>query len=119
MLLGEEETYIPQMDTRMVAMWRDRTNGASDMAPAKIKWLIIHAVKRSGLYLSKLATIGAMWRGGRGVKFRRRYSGERTKKGRIMEAAKVTMENMTREKEPMRPISPRASSDFFVEAASE
>lgn len=29
--------YIPQMETRTIAMWRDLTNGARDIAPAKIR----------------------------------------------------------------------------------
>ena len=89
------------------------------MAPAKIRWLTIHAVNNSGLYLLRTTPMGAMRRGGRGVKFGRSYSGERTMNGRTIELVKVMMENMTREKEPMRPISPRASSDFCVEEVSE
>ena len=43
------DTDNPQMETMMVAIFNDRTKGARDIAAAKIKWLIIHAVVRSGL----------------------------------------------------------------------
>lgn len=54
----------------MVAVRRDLTNGVSDIAAAKIKWLYIQAVSRSGLYLSMVVAKGARLGGGRGVKLR-------------------------------------------------
>ena len=38
-------------------------------------------------------------------------SGETTRDGRITDEAKVTIEKITRDKEPRRPISPRVSDD--------
>ena len=43
-------TYMPQIETRIVAILRDLTKGASAIEAAKIMWLTIHAVIRSGLY---------------------------------------------------------------------
>lgn len=114
-----EKIYIPQIETRTIAMWRDLTNGARDIAPAKIRWLTIHAVSNSGLYLFRVVTMDAIRGGGRGVKLPRSYSGEWTMNGRTIDPVKWMRENMTKEKEPIRPISPRVSPDFWAEAGAE
>lgn len=103
------DTYIPQMETMMVAIFNDRTKGARDMAAAKIKWLVIHAVIKSGLYSLSFLTRGAMLCGGRGVNPLFSWSGDCTTQGSRMEPAKVMIEKTTRDKEPTRPMSPRAS----------
>lgn len=69
-------TYMPQMETRIVAILRDRTKGARAMEAAKIMWLTIHAVIRSGLYSLSNVTMGAIPRGGLGVKARFSDSGD-------------------------------------------
>jgi len=111
-------TYIPHTETRMVAMRRDLTNGARHMAEAKMRWLYIQAVRRSGLYLLIVATNGAILGGGLGVNPRFSLSGDLTTQGRRTEPTKVMTENITREKEPMRPTSPRVSVEFSTEACS-
>ena len=93
----------------MVAIFNDRTKGAKNIAAAKIKWLIIHAVVRSGLYSLSFVTKGAMLRGGRGVNPLFSLSGDCTTQGSRMEPAKVIMENTTSDKDPTRPMSPKAS----------
>ena len=40
---------MPQMETRMVAIWRERTKGARHMLPAKRRWEYCHVVRRSGM----------------------------------------------------------------------
>ncbi len=112
------ETYIPQIETRMVAMRRDLTNGARHMEAAKMRWLYIHAVRRFGLYLLIVANRGAILGGGRGVNPRFSLSGDWTIQGRRTEPTKVMTENMTREKDPMRPTSPSVSVEFSIEACS-
>ena len=111
---------IPQIDTRTVAMCRERTKGARNMAPAKIRWLSIHDVRRSGLDPCKNFASGAIAAGGRGVKLRcpglASLSGDLTTNGRKMEPIKVTMEKIRRESEPIRPMSPRASDDSAIDA---
>lgn len=103
------------MDTMMVAICRLLTNGAINIAPAKMMWLNCQAVRRSGLHLSSAVTKGAKGprkAGGRGVNGREReVSGAWTTNGRRMDATKVIMEKTTRDKEPTRPTSPRASLD--------
>ena len=88
------------------------------IAPAKMIWLTCHAVRRSGLRLLTAVTKGAKGprkAGGRGVNGREReVSGDLTIKGRSIDAMKVIMENMTSEREPTRPTSPRVS--FEAEA---
>ena len=83
------------------------------MAPAKMMWLHCQAVKRSGLRLFSAVTKrakGPMKAGGRGVNGRERdVSGDWTTKGRRIDAMKVMMEKTTRDREPTRPTSPRAS----------
>ena len=58
-----------------------------------------------------VVTKGAMLGGGRGVKPGFSSSGDLTIHGRRTEPTNVTIENTTRERLPMRPISPRASED--------
>lgn len=58
---------MPHIETMIVAIFNDRTKGARLMAPAKMIWLIIQAVIRSGLYWCRLLTKGAILLGGRGV----------------------------------------------------
>jgi len=93
----------------MVAIFNDRTKGAKDMEAAKIKWLVIHAVIRSGLYSLSFLTRGAMLCGGRGVNSLFSLPGDCTTQGSRTDPANVTIENTTRDKEPTRPTSPRAS----------
>lgn len=50
-------------------------------------------------------------RGGRGVKADFLLSGERTPNGRTMELTTVMKENITSDKLPIRPTSPRVSED--------
>lgn len=114
---------IPQTDTSMVAMCNERTKGARNMAPAKMMWLSIHAVSRSGLeVLTSFArgARGARTAGGRGVKLRwpglDSSSGDLTTKGRKIEPMNVTSEKMSRDKDPMRPMSPRGSDESAIEA---
>ena len=117
--IARGETYIPQTETRMVANRKDLTNGARDIAAAKMRWLIVQAVRRSGLLaftaLMKEASIG----GGRGVKPRFSSSGDLTIHGRMMEPANVMMEKMTKESEPIRPMSPRVSVEAWAAAGFE
>ena len=56
-------------------------------------------------------TIGAMLGGGRGVKPGFSSSGDFTIHGRRTEPANVTMEKTTKERLPIRPISPKVSGD--------
>lgn len=107
------------MDTRTVAIWRDLTNGVSPIANAKIRWLYIQAVTRSGLYFAMVVTNGAIVGGGRGVNRPLSKSGDFTSQGSVTEAVSVMMENMTREREPTRPTSPSLSVDSEVEASAE
>ena len=101
---------MPHTETRMVAMRRERTKGARHIEPANIKWLHCQAVRRSGLFLWRYAMNGGRLAGGRGVKFLAGPSvGDWTTQGRRIEAMKVMMEKTTREREPTRPTSPRAS----------
>jgi len=106
---GCSGTHIPQMETMMVAIFNDRTKGAKDMEAAKIKWLVIHAVMRSGLYSLSFLTRGAMLCGGRGVNSLFSLPGDCTTQGSRTDPANVTIENTTRDNEPTRPMSPRAS----------
>lgn len=106
------------MDTRTVAMWRDLTNGVSPIANAKIRWLYIQAVTRSGLYFAMVVTSGAIVGGGRGVNRPLSKSGDFTSQGSVTEAVSVMMEKMTREREPTRPTSPSLSVDSEVEASA-
>lgn len=106
---GCGDTYIPQMETMIEAIFNDRTKGAKDMEAAKIKWLVIHAVIRSGLYSLSFLTRGAMLCGGRGVNSLFSLPGDCTTQGSKMDPANVTIENTTRDNEPTRPMSPRAS----------
>ena len=104
---------IPHIDTMTVAICKLLTKGAIHIAPAKIMWLNCQAVKRSGLVLFNAVTKGAKGprnAGGRGVNGRlREESGDCTTKGSRIEAMKVMSEKTTREREPTRPTSPRAS----------
>ena len=63
----------------------------------------------------------AMAGGGLGVKLRppdlELSSGDWTTNGRKTDPMNVTIENMRREREPMRPMSPRGSSDSAIEAS--
>lgn len=102
-----------------MAIWRDLTNGVSPIANAKIRWLYIQAVTRSGLYFAMVVTNGAIVGGGRGVNRPPSISGDFTSQGSVTEAISVMMENMTREREPTRPTSPSLSVDSEVEASAE
>lgn len=106
-----DDTYMPHIETSVVANRSEVTNGARAIEPAKMRWEIIHAVMRSGLYSLIFVTIGAMLGGGRGVKPGFSSSGERTTHGSSTDPAKVMMEKTMRERLPIRPISPRASLD--------
>lgn len=112
---------IPQIDTSTVAMCSDRTNGARNMAPAKIMWLSIQAVSRSGFALDNRLARGAAAGDERGVKLRCRgfesLCGDWTTKGRRTEPMKVTMENMSRDRDPIRPMSPSGSFESAMEAS--
>ena len=112
-------TYIPHTETRMVAEWRDRTSGVRSIAQAKIRWLTIHAVSRSGRYLMRTLTRGAMLGGGLGVNPIFSSSGDSTRSGRSTDPAKVRMENTTRLRLPIRPISPRVSVDCLTCSGAE
>ena len=111
---------IPQILTMTVAICKLRTKGAIHMALAKIMWLNCQAVKRSGLRSLSAVTNGAKGpkkAGGRGVNGREReVSGDWTTNGRRTEAIKVMIEKTTRDREPTRPTSPRASleAEAFV-----
>lgn len=102
-----------------MAICRDLTNGVSPIANAKIRWLYIQAVTRSGLYFAMVVTNGAIVGGGRGVNRPLSKSGDFTSQGSVTEAVSVMMENMTRESEPTRPTSPSLSVDSEVEASAE
>ena len=102
-------TNIPHMETMMVAIFNDRTKGAKDIAAAKIRWLIIHAVVRSGLISCSFLTKGAMQCGGRGVNAFFSFSGDLTSQGSRSEPANVMIEKTTSESDPTRPMSPRVS----------
>lgn len=103
------------------------------MAKAKMRWEYCQAVRRSGFFVGrwevrgwrsgiKTSTMGRRKGGGRGVKCRAGRGeilaegevGDRMTMGRPMDAMKVMMEKTTREREPTRPISPRASALFFA-----
>ena len=109
----------------MVAMRRDLTKGARHIAPANIRWLYCQAVRRSGLWDSKILRKGfrkgTRRGGGRGVNGRLRAeeseSGDSIIQGRPMEARKVIIEKITREREPTRPTSPRWSAEALVRAS--
>lgn len=100
---------IPQMETMMVAICKERTKGAKHIAPAKIRCDHCQAVRRSGLFLFRVSIRGARVGGPRGVNLRRSWSGDWTTKGRRTEPAKVMIEKTTRERDPTRPTSPRVS----------
>lgn len=102
-----------------MAIWRDLTNGVSPIANAKMRWLYIQAVTRSGLYFAMVVTNGAIVGGGRGVNRPLSKSGDFTSQGRVTVAMSVIMEKMTREREPTRPTSPSLSADSEVEASAE
>ena len=89
------------------------------MAPAKMRWLSIHAVSRSGLHFLNVMMSFARLGGGRGVKVSFSSSGEVTTQGRRTEPANVTMENTMRLKLLMRPISPRISADCLTLSGAE
>ena len=108
---------IPQMETMMVAICRERTKGARHIAAAKMRWLHCQAVRRSGLYLLRAEIMGVNVGGPRGVKRRRSWSGDWTTKGRMTEPRKVMMEKTTREREPTRPTSPRVSLEAVAEVS--
>lgn len=101
------------MLTMIVAIFKLRTKGAIHIAPAKMMWLNCQAVRRSGLHLLSTVTKGAKGpkkAGGLGVNGREReVSGDWTTKGRRIDAIKVIMEKTTRDRDPTRPTSPRAS----------
>ena len=107
------------METRTVAIFKDRTKGAKDIAPANIRWLAIQAVNRSGLYSCSVVTKGAILFGGRGVNPRFSLSGDCTTHGRRIEPANVMIEKTTRDKDPTRPISPRASFESATDTCFE
>lgn len=112
---------MPQMDTSTVAMCSERTKGARNIAPAKTRWLSIQAVSRSGFVLLMRLARGAMAGEERGVKLRCRgfapSSGDRTMKGSRTEPMKVTIENMSKDREPIRPMSPSGSAESAIEAS--
>lgn len=97
----------PQDDIRNVAKRKECANGARIMAALKRQCPHIQAVSRSGLYLLTLVAILAMAAAGRGVKLA--SSGDLIRRGRINAPTRVTSENRTKEKLPIRPISPNAS----------
>ena len=107
---------MPQTDTMIVAMRRDLTKGAKHIAAAKIRWLHCHAVRRSGLWFWNRVTRGPKPGGGRGVNGRllAEDSGASTSQGSVTEAMNVMMENMTRDREPTRPTSPRVSVEALA-----
>jgi len=108
---------MPQTETMMVAMRRERTKGAKHIAPAKMRWLSCQAVRRSGLCLLREVRRGVRVGGPRGVKRRGVGSGDWTMKGRRTEPRKVIMEKTTRQREPMRPTSPRVSLEAEAEVS--
>lgn len=66
-----------------------------------------------------VVTNGAIVGGGRGVNRPLSKSGDFTSQGSVIEAISVMIENMTREREPIRPTSPSLSVDSEVEASAE
>ncbi len=110
---AECETYIPQIETNIVANRRDLTNGAKDIDAAKMRCEINQAVARSGLSLLNAFRRGAMLAGGRGVKqgfFS--SSGDLTTQGKRTDPANVMIEKAMRARLPTRPMSPRVSLDW-------
>ena len=107
------------METMTVAIFKDRTKGAKDIAPANMRWLTIQAVNRSGLYCCRVVTKGAILLGGRGVNPRFSWSGDCTTHGRRIEPANVIIEKTTRDKDPTRPMSPRASFESATDTCFE
>merc|ERR1712144_140633 len=106
-VLGAHEANTqgtPHKVTRKVAKRKECAIGARIMALLNRRWPYIQAVRRSGLYLLTFVTTPAIAAGGRAVKFS--SSGDLTKSGIMRAPTKVT-----REKLPIRPISPRASLD--------
>src|SRR5215471_8467384 len=103
---------IPQRATRKVAKGRDLASGAKTIVAANIMCEIIHAICRSGRtkanFLRNRTTPG----GGRGANDAFLFSGDRIPNGRTTELTNVIRENITRERLPMRPTSPRVSVDF-------
>ncbi len=103
----------------MVAIWRDFTNGVRDIEAAKMRWLYIQAVTRSGLYFAMVVTKGAIPGGGLGVKplwdLLFSYSGDCTTQGRSTEPMSVMIEKTIKASDPTRPTSPRIS--FGVDVA--
>ena len=119
---------MPQRETRTVAMPRERTKGARAMATANRICEYCHAFRRSGFFVGirvvsvltrgmAVSNRGRRKGGGRGVKLREGLGGSLAEGeegdwmiiGRPMEAMNVMMEKTTRESDPTRPISPRAS----------
>ena len=105
---------IPVSATIVVAKRKLRTKGAKNMVVAKSRSAISHAVCRSGRRFIKRLTVFAMEGGGRGVNFVCSDSGDRIASGKMTEAAKVTREKMTKERDPNLPTSPRASLDSWA-----
>ena len=89
------------------------------MAAANIRWLTSQVERRSGLRLCIVVRKDARIGGGRGVNFRFSSSGDVMTQGRRTEPAKVTMEKMTRDRLPMRPISPSLSVEFLRSSGAE
>lgn len=102
----------PHNATRVVAKRKECANGARIMATEKRAWPHIHAVRRSGLCARRVVTIPAIAAGGRAVK--PSSSGDFMTRGRRKAPRNVTSENTTREREPIRPISPKASLDCLT-----
>ena len=107
------------METMTVAIFKDRTKGAKDIAPANIRWLTIQAVNRSGLYSCRVVIKGAILFGGLGVNPRFSWSGDSTTHGSRMEPANVMIEKTTRDKDPTRPMSPKASFESTTDTCFE
>ena len=110
---------MPHIETRTVANCNDLTKGARDIAPAKIRWLTSQVVRRSGFILCTAARKEARIGGGRGVKVRFSSSGDVTTHGNSTDPAKVTIEKITREKLPIRPISPSLSVEVLICSGAE
>lgn len=82
------------------------------MALLKSRCPQIHVVSRSGLYLLNFVMTPAIAAGGRGVK--PSSSGDLTSAGRMNDPMNVTSEKTTRDRLPIRPISPNASFDCLT-----
>lgn len=106
----------PHNATRAVAKRKECAKGARIMAQEKRAWPHIHAVRRSGLCARSVVTISAIAAGGRAVN--PSSSGDFMMSGRRKAPRNVTREKTTKEREPMRPISPRASLDCLTSWAA-